>query len=149
MRQRSLPLRDLRPCPDERPMKHELSSEALTINSLAALRPRMRRAADSARRGGPEGATLLRRSMAVYAESARDSQVPEDRFLATIQGELVDVLGSRMSMRRLALLMDAAAQGALDGYERHERLIGNAAHPETPGGIPIALEPRLKARQLE
>lgn len=134
-------------------MQQEFSPEpvpaTLPTHSLTTLRPRIRRAADSARRSGPEGATLLRRSMAVYAESACGSRVPEEWFLTAIQRELMDVLKSRVSMRRLAILMDAAAQGALDGYEQHERLAGHDVRSMTPGGISIVREPDGKSRSFE
>ncbi len=80
--------------------------------------------------------------MAVYAENACGSLVPEALFLTALQGEMMGVLTSRVSMRRLAVLMDAAAEGALDGYEQHERLAGYSVRAMTPGGIPVAREPR-------
>ena len=123
------------PSPDPRAMTGEIPFErssdplqpvATVLSPLARLGPRIRRAADSARRAGPEGATMLRRSIAVYADDASSSQVPKDRFLATVHRELMEVLTSRVSMRRIGLLLDAAAQGTLEGYGLHERIA--AAH---------------------
>jgi len=123
-------------------MQLDHPTENVADPSLTSLRTRIRRAADSARRSGPEGATLLRRSMAVYAENACGSLVSEAQFLSALQGEMMIALTSRVSMRRLAVLMDAAAEGALDGYEQHERLAGHAVRSMTPGGIPVVRDSR-------
>ena len=90
---------------------------------LADLRPRIRRAADSARRAGPDAARFLRRSITVYADDAWGNHVPEDSFIRVVHQEMLDVLQSRMSMSRLTQLMDAAAEGIVDGYSRHEKVV--------------------------
>ena len=98
-------------------------------DTLEGLRTRMRRAAGAARRAGPLGPTLLRRSMAVYAGEASSHHVPEDRVLEAARSVVVEVLSSRVAVKQMALLVDAAVEGTLEGYDRFERLVGAADLP--------------------
>ncbi len=91
-------------------------------DTLDGLRARMRRAASAARRAGPLGATLLRRSMAVYAGEASSHHVPEATILEAARDTVVEVLTSRVALKQMALLVDAAVAGTLEGYDRYERL---------------------------
>lgn len=93
-------------------------------DTLEGLRTRMRRAAGAARRAGPLGPTLLRRSMAVYAGEASSRHVPEDRVLEAAKSAVVEVLSSRVAVKQMALLVDAAVEGTIEGYDRYERLAG-------------------------
>jgi hypothetical protein len=94
--------------------------------TLAGLRTRMRRAAGAARRAGPLGATLLRRSMAVYAGEASSHHVPEQRVLEAARDVVLEVLTSRVAVKQMAILIDAAVEGTIEGYDRYERLVGAA-----------------------
>ena len=98
-------------------------------DTLEGLRTRMRRAAGAARRAGPLGPTLLRRSMAVYAGEASSHHVPEDRVLEAARSAVVEVLSSRVAVKQMALLVDAAVEGTIEGYNRFERLAGAADLP--------------------
>ena len=91
-------------------------------DTLDGLRTRMRRAASAARRAGPLGATLLRRSMAVYAGEASSRHVPEQSVLDAARSTVVEVLTSRVALKQMALLVDAAVEGTMEGYDRYERL---------------------------
>ncbi len=91
-------------------------------DTLDGLRARMRRATSAARRAGPLGATLLRRSMAVYAGEASSHHVPEATILEAARDTVVEVLTSRVALKQMALLVDAAVAGTLEGYDRYERL---------------------------
>ena len=95
-------------------------------DTLDGLRTRMRRATSAARRAGPLGPTLLRRSMAVYAGEASSHHVPEQRVLETARSVVVEVLTSRVAVKQMALLVDAAVAGTMEGYDRYERLVGAA-----------------------
>ena len=94
-------------------------------DTLDGLRTRMRRAVSAARRAGPLGATLLRRSMAVYAGEASSHHVSEESVLEAARNTVVEVLTSRVALKQMALLVDAAVEGTMEGYDRYERL----AHP--------------------
>ena len=98
-------------------------------DTLEGLRTRMRRAAGAARRAGPLGPTLLRRSMAVYAGEASSHHVSEERVLEAAKSAVVEVLRSRVAAKQMALLVDAAIEGTMEGYDRYERLVGTADYP--------------------
>ena len=99
-------------------------------DTLDGLRARMQRAASAARRAGPLGAKLLRRSMAVYAGEASSHHVPEDRVLEAARDTVVGELASRVGLRQMALLVDAALEGTMEGYDRYERLVDLGDHSE-------------------
>ena len=92
-------------------------------DTLEGLRTRMRRAASAASRAGPLGPTLLRRSMAVYAGEASSHQVPEERVLEAAKSAVVEVIRSRVAVKKMSLLVDAAIEGTMEGYGRYERLV--------------------------
>jgi hypothetical protein len=104
-------------------------------DTLDGLRTRMQRAASAARRAGPLGAKLLRRSMAVYAGEASSHHVPEDRVLEAARDTVVGELASRVGLRQMALLVDAALEGTMEGYDRYERLVDLGGHSEI--GAPL------------
>jgi hypothetical protein len=92
-------------------------------DTLDALRTRMRRATGAARRAGPLGATLLRRSMAVYAGEASSHHVSEQSVLEAARTVVVEMLTSRVAVKQMAILVDAAVAGTMEGYDRYERLV--------------------------
>jgi hypothetical protein len=98
-------------------------------DTLDGLRNRMRRAASSALRAGPVGIAMLRRSMAVYAGEASSQHVPRQRVLETAMNTVVEALASRVAVKQMAVLVDAAVTGTIEGYDRYERLVdsGNGA----------------------
>ena len=108
-------------------------------DTLEGLRTRMRRAAGAARRAGPLGATLLRRSMAVYAGEASSHHVSEQRVLEAARDCVVEVLTSRVAVKQMAILVDAAVEGTMEGYDRYERLVG-AADRAAFGDLPLATQ---------
>jgi len=105
-------------------------------DTLEGLRTRMRRAAGAARRAGPLGATLLRRSMAVYAGEASSHHVPEARVLEAAKSTVVEALRSRVAVKQMALLVDAAIAGTIEGYDRYERLVSDTSYPRIADAPP-------------
>lgn len=89
---------------------------------LKALPARARRAIEAARRDGPGASRLLRRSVASYAGEASRHGIPEARFVETVHREILATLTSRVSTEQIARLLDAATEGAMDGYDVHHRL---------------------------
>jgi hypothetical protein len=98
---------------------------------------RMRHAIALAKRDGPGAGRFLRRSIGVYASDACRRQVPEERFVDIVRNEVMAILASRVCLRELATLMDAAVEGVMDGYDsqhRVDRLTQLQRHDRTAGG---------------
>jgi hypothetical protein len=115
---------------------------------LRDLKARMHRAVESARRDGPTGERLFRRSMAVYAGEASREHVPEEWFLGVIHHEILATLSSRVSTKRLGHLIDVAAQGAMDGYDLQHHLERLEQARWYANAVPDADAPGNDARSL-
>jgi len=105
---------------------HPLHDGDGPADTLEGLRARMQRAANAARRAGPLGIKLLRRSMAVYAGEASSHHVSEQEVLEAARETVVTELASRVGVKQMAMLVDAAIEGTMEGYDRYERLVDDA-----------------------